>query len=62
MEITLGDQAKEVIARFKTNEITYDQCREQLKPIIDQMNVKGAEIAKKHGVKFHKFNVVGMMR
>lgn len=58
----LGDKAKEVVYRFKTGQITYDQCRAELQPIVDEMNEKAREIAKKFGKKHHNFNITSLMR
>lgn len=42
--------------------ITYDEAKIQAQPIIDEMNIRGAEIAKEHGRTFRKFTFTGIMR
>lgn len=42
--------------------ITYDEAKKQAQPIIDEMNVKGLEIAKKYNRKFRPFTFTGLMR
>jgi len=34
--------------------ITLDQAKAAVKPLLDQMNERGAQVAKEHGKKFHK--------
>lgn len=41
---------------------TYDEAKERAQPIIDEMNKKGAEIAKKYNQKFIKFTFAALMR
>lgn len=42
--------------------ITYDEAKVKAQPIIDEMNKKGLEIAKKHGMRFKKFTFTNLMR
>ena len=42
--------------------ISYDEAKELAKPILEEMNIKGKEIAKKYGKKFIKFTLTGFMR
>ena len=62
MEPLLADQAKEVVARFKLGQLTYDECREALIPVLERMNAKGREIAKRYGRKHRDFSATSMMR
>ena len=42
--------------------IGYDQAKQQAESVLDEMNDKGREIAKKHGKKFRPFTFTSMMR
>lgn len=42
--------------------ITYDEAKAEAKPIIDEMNKKGFEIAKKYNRRFKKFTFASLMR
>lgn len=45
-----------------TGRITYDEAKEMAEPIIEKMNERGKEIAKKHNQKFRPFTFTGLMR
>lgn len=42
--------------------ITYDEAKAEAQPIIDEMNKKGLEVAKKYGRRFTKFTFSTLMR
>ena len=42
--------------------ITYDEAKKEAEPIINELNKKGQEIAKKHKKQFHGLNFSGIMR
>lgn len=42
--------------------ITYDEASKQAKSSIDELNAKGKEIAKKHGMKYHETTFSMQMR
>ena len=58
----LGDKVKHVVYLYRQGVINYDECREKLQPIVDEMNAIGREIAKKHGVKHRNIGIAGLMR
>lgn len=39
---------------FNRGEISYEQAKAQVLPMLEEMNAKGAKIAKKFGKKFNK--------
>jgi hypothetical protein len=45
-----------------TGQVTYDEAKELAKPVLDEMNVQGTMIAKKHGKHFTKFSYEKIMR
>ena len=42
--------------------ISYDEAKAEAQPIIDEMNKKGFEIAKKYGRRFKGFTFSSLMR
>ena len=55
-------QVEEIKFNLLIGAITYDEAKEQMEPIIHEMNKKGLEIAKKHNQKFRPFTFSGLMR
>lgn len=49
-------------ARLLTGAIDYDTAKAEAKPIIAEMNAKGAEIAKKYGRKYKPLTFGYLMR
>jgi hypothetical protein len=47
---------------FMTGQITYGEAKEKAQPIIDEMNIKGKEIAKKYNQRFKPFTFSYLMR
>ena len=45
-----------------TGEISYDEAKEMMEPIIQEMNEKGRIIAKQHNQKFKPFTFSQLMR
>lgn len=52
----------EVKAKLQMGVITYDEAKELLKPVINDMNKTAAKIAKKYGKKAVLFSHVGLLR
>lgn len=44
----------EIRSDYQHGKITLDEAKSAVQPLLDDMNVKGAAIAKKHGRKFNK--------
>lgn len=40
--------------RFQRGEITIEQAEAEVKPLLEEMNAKGAKIAKEHGRSYKK--------
>lgn len=55
-------QIDEIKFKMLIGALTYDEAKEEMEPIIDEMNKKGAEIAKKHNQKFRPFTFSNLMR
>lgn len=49
-------------ARMDTGQITYQQAREEAQPIIDWVNNRAEEVAKKYGKKPIKLDFTYLMR
>lgn len=45
-----------------TGQITYYEAKDKAQPVIDEMNIKGKEIAKKYNQKFKPFTFAYLMR
>lgn len=56
------DRANEVKFLLNSGAISYDEARERLAPILEEMNVVGREIAKRHKRKFYGFSPVAFLR
>lgn len=48
--------------RMLSGVISYEQAQIEAKPVIDAINAKAAELAKKHKVRASKVNFAGLMR
>jgi len=55
-------QIEAIKAKLYREEISYDQAKELAKPIIAEMNIRSAEIAKKYDQRPHKFSFAGLIR
>lgn len=56
-------QAIEEIKRAYTlGEITREEAKEKAQPIIDRINAKGKEIAKKYNKRYSPISFIGLMR
>lgn len=53
---------EEIKLLLTTGQITYHQAKEKAQPIINEMNIKGKEIAKKHNQRFKPFTFSCLMR
>lgn len=61
--MNLSDKAKEIRSLLLQNEITLDEAKEMLKPIVDEANTLAQKIAKKFGRKrHHGFSVIRLLR
>lgn len=47
---------------LNTGQITYEQARKKAKPVIDSINEKSKELAKKYGVRPQLVSFEGLMR
>lgn len=47
-------QIQAIRARFLRGEITFDEAKAEVEPLLAEMNKKGAAIAKKFGKKYKK--------
>lgn len=45
-----------------TGKLSYDEAKEKAQPIIDEMNKRGKEIAKKYKKRFKGFQFAALMR
>jgi len=48
--------------RYSLGLITREQAKKEAKPIIQRINLRGQEIAKKHQVKYYPVDFVNLMR
>lgn len=55
-------QIKEIRRLFLSNEITREEAYERAKPIIDAIDARGREIAKKHKRRYNPLNFTQLMR
>lgn len=55
-------QIKEIRRLFLSNEITREEARERAQPIIDAIDARGREIAKKHKRRYNPLNFTQLMR
>lgn len=68
MEVKLGkydllNKLEIIKAEFYSKIITYDEAKEQAKPLIDEMNERAKKIAKKHNRTFKPvISFAGFMR
>lgn len=44
----------EIRSDYLMGEITFDQAKAKVEPLLEEMNEKGLAVAKKHGRKFRK--------
>jgi polyhydroxyalkanoate synthesis regulator phasin len=45
------EEIAEIKRKFKSGEISYDQAKAEMQPVLDRINAKSAEIAKKYNKK-----------
>lgn len=48
--------------KLLTKQITYEQSIQMAQPVLDEMNKKGVEIAKKHNRKYRKLTYISVLR
>ena len=56
------DEILHIRLRLLSKELSYEEAKELAMPIIEEMNKKSAEIAKKYNVRAKKFNFSSLMR
>lgn len=56
------EKIAEIKRLYNTGEITRDEAYERAQPILDEIDKRGREIAKKHGRKYVKLSFVSLMR
>jgi len=56
------EQIEHIRFKLLKGVITYDEAKTEAQPIINEMNKRGREIAKKHKQKFKPFTFIGLMR
>lgn len=61
-QITHKEKLEQIKYRLFSNQITYQQAKADAKPIIDEMNSIGREIAARHGRKFRGFSFAAIIR
>ena len=59
---TYREQLECIKFKFYTGQISYYQAKEEAQPVIDEMNAKGKEIAKKYNQRFKPFTFSSLMR
>ena len=62
MNTEYRDFFKHLRALLQSGAITYDQGKELASSVIDEMNRKGKEMAKKYGKRFVPFNFSSLIR
>jgi polyhydroxyalkanoate synthesis regulator phasin len=60
--ISNQEQMKAIRQAMLRGDITYEQARVQAQPIINQINAKSKEIAKKYNMSASKVSFAAMMR
>jgi hypothetical protein len=60
----MDDRAKifNIRGRLLTGALTYDEAKAEVSPIIEAMNKRARDIARKHGKRFIGFTFSGLMR
>ena len=48
--------------KLLTGQITYEKSIELAQPVLNEMNIKGETIAKKHGRKYRKLTYISVLR
>lgn len=56
------DRANEIRAQLRAGAITYEESRRRLIPIFAEMNERGREIAKRHGIRHRPLNAQSFLR
>lgn len=56
------NQARNIIARMKNSELTYDEAKTLCKPLFDTANNKGKEIAKKYNMRYKNISFAAFAR
>lgn len=58
----LRDRIDEIRGALVHGELSYDEAQVKARPIIDEMNRRGQEVAKKYGKSFRPFTFASLMR
>lgn len=56
------DEIQSIRSRMLKGEITHHEALVEATPVIDEMNKRGAEIAKAHGMKYKPLTFFSLMR
>lgn len=60
--MTIKREIENIKAELINGIISYDDAKAKAQPVIDELNRKAREIAKKYGKKHHNFTFAGLMR
>lgn len=60
--VTNQTKIQDIRRRMLTGAISYEQAKAEAQPIIDAINAKAVEVAKRHNVKPGKLNFAAVMR
>jgi len=58
----MSEEILQIRARLLSKELSYEEAKELTMPIIEEMNKKSAEIAKKYNQRPKKFKFSSLMR
>ncbi len=56
------EELTEIKMALAIGDISYDEARKLASPILDRINSKGKEIAKKYNKKYHAISFIEVMR
>lgn len=55
-------QIQQIRSEMLAGRITYAEAKAKVKPLLDEMNAKGAAISKEHGMRFKPLSFAYVMR
>jgi len=53
---------KSIKQRMASGQLTYEQAKTEAMPVIDRINIRAADIAKKHGMRRHNVTFAELVR